>query len=363
MRRSLIEMGLARSAALLHVSCCSTMGPVIHLKDGAQDMDDDRREDAASVAPQSKMPPPRDRRLWRVPLLCLLLGVTAVVALLASGLPQRRLIPKAARQVLGAEVSMAVRSTWTRVELGDILVSEPNAPELPPLIRAESVSMPWAFSGPRHFPSLCVTGLEINLNGCDPQRPNYGWIKRFMAQPPSGWNLLPYTPANVTVAPIRLAASLPGGTFTVEGTGAGGLVLTAVMDSMQQYKVGLVGDDAEIRWTLPGIPQQIFTKNGIRMQVEATATGYAAAVDLRLPKGTGFREPSTSLLKARKAWRRWRSKTRHCASRFGRNSRRRSCLFPFASLRRNVPPCRRSCAAPLSDGAWKSWTCNRASKD
>ena len=229
--------------------------------------------------------PPRRRRRWgRGVLLLVILAILAAAAALLSGAPQRRFIPEAAQRVLGAEVSMAVRSTWNRVELGDILLREPNAPDLPPLVRAESLSMPWTFSGPRHIPSLAIAGLELNLNGSDPQRTNYGWVGRFMAQPSSGWDLLPYTPVNVTMAPIRVMAELPGGSMALEGAGAGGLVLTAAMESVQRYKIGLVGNDTEIRWALPGIAPQTFSKNSIRLQVEADETGYAAAVDLQLPK-------------------------------------------------------------------------------
>ena len=247
-------------------------------------MDDDRIAAVTTTDPVNGMPPRRSRWVWRVLLLVVLLGLAAVVVVLALGVPQRYLIPEFAQRVLGAEVSMAVRSMWKRVELGDVILREPNAPELPPLLRAETVSMPWTFAGPRHVPSLSIAGLDVNLNGTDPTHPNYGWVKRFMAQPSSGWNLLPYTPVNVTVAPVRLTAELPGGTLAMEGAGAGGLVLTASMESAHRYKAGLVGDDTEIRWSLPGIPPQTFSKNRIRMQVEADETNYAAAVDLRLPK-------------------------------------------------------------------------------
>jgi hypothetical protein len=245
-------------------------------------MDDDRTDTVTTNDP-ANVTPRRSRWRWRVFLVVVFLG-GMVAAVLASGLPQRRLIPQTVQRALGAEVSMAVRSTWSRVELGDILLREPNAPDLPPLLRAESLSMPWTFSGPRHVPSLLVTGLEINLNGMDPQRTNYGWVNRFMAQPSSGWDLLPYTPVNVTVAPIRMTAELPGASLSVEGAGAGGLVLTAMMESGKRYKMGLVGDDAELRWTLPGVAPQTFSKNGVRLQVEADETAYAAVLNLRLPK-------------------------------------------------------------------------------
>jgi len=246
-------------------------------------MDEDRTDAVTTNAPANETPPRRSRGRWRVFLFVVFLG-GMVAAVLASGLPQRRLIPQTVQRALGAEVSMAVRSTWKRVELGDILLREPNAPELPPLLRAEGLSMPWTFLGPRHVPSLLVTGLEINLSGTDPQRTNYDWVKRFMAQPSSGLDLLPFTPVNITVAPIRLRTELPGVSFAVEGTGAAGLVLTATTESLQRYTVGLAGDDAEIRWTLPGIAPQTFSNNRIRVQVASSEAGYAAEVDLRLPK-------------------------------------------------------------------------------
>ena len=247
-------------------------------------MDDDRIAAVTPTPPVNGMPPRRSRGVWRGLLLLVLLAVTAVVVAFILGAPQRYLIPKSAQRVLGAEVSMAVRSTWNRLELDDVILREPNAPDLPPLVRAEMVSMPWTFSGPRHVRSLAIGGLDIDLNGSDPMHPNYGWVERFLAQPSSGWNLLPYMPANITVAPIRLTAELPGGTLAMEGAGAGGLVLTAMVESLRQYKVGLVGDDTEIRWSLPGIPPQTFSKNRIRMQVETDETTYLATMDLRLPK-------------------------------------------------------------------------------
>ncbi len=272
--------------SLLLACRCSTMNPVTDRKAGAHGMNQDQTADATKDTSRTGTPAKRQRRriLLLPVLVAVLVAVLAAVLALASGVPQRRLIPKAVQRVLGAEVSMAVRSTWNRVELGDIVVREPGEPGLPPLLRAESLSMPWTFPGPRHIPSLSITGLDIHLDGGNPQRTNYGWVRRFTAQPSSGWNLLPWTPVNITVAPIRVTASLPGASMAMEGAGAGGLALTAVTDSMQRYKIGLAGDDAELRWTLPGIAPQTFSKNGIRVQVEADEKTYAATVDLRLPK-------------------------------------------------------------------------------
>ena len=245
-------------------------------------MDDDLTAEVVEAGPRGELP----RRRGCARLVLAVAGLLAVgsAGLLLSGKPQQRLVPAAVQRVLGAEVSMGVGSVWNLVDLDNVVLREPGAPDLPPLVRMEMFSMPWTLSGPRHVPSVGMVGLDIRLDGRDPQRPNYGWLRRFLAQPASGYDLLPWMPVQATAAPVRFSAEWPDGAFRLEGAGMNGLVLSASFSGAGQYQAFLKGDGAEIGWQSAGAGAGTFSGNDLLVKLAVDGDAYAGSVDLKLPE-------------------------------------------------------------------------------
>lgn len=160
---------------------------------------------------------------------CLLSGVLLAAALavlsawgaLWSGAPQRWSLERAGK-VLGADISGVVGLAPDGIRIATLAVREPGL-DAAPLLAVDTLALALSpglpRKGKRFIPALSVKGAAVVVDGADPERPNYGFVSRFLEQPSSGWNPAPFIPQSMDIENASLELIASGGRLRLDGIG------------------------------------------------------------------------------------------------------------------------------------------------
>ncbi len=189
------------------------------------------------------------RGVWRFMARMVRIAVVLLFVVdltLLSGVLESRVLPGAASWLTGARVLCWIEG-WRPLRIRGLRVYDAAAPKnAPPLVAADGITLSYQLGTMRFFSLVEVLGLRLQVDGNDPQYPNYGFLSRFIQGASTGnGGSIPrrWIPQRIVLHDLSVRGDMPEWTMALAG-----LDIDLYLRGLEHFHAIIHGSKAQGGW-------------------------------------------------------------------------------------------------------------------